>query len=127
MTNEPEPGSTENAGTQLVSNLKIARELEGPSWFRCDGRCSTRWSYADDIYVCRDCTDVQFDERCLKSLRAGTLETQVCNKNHDMLHVPKFDEKELKRIGKSNVKVGSMIMKVDDWVVGIKQQWGIAI
>jgi hypothetical protein len=44
----------------------------------------------------------------------------VCNKNHEMLHVPKHDEKELERIGKDNVKVGRKVISVRDWIQDIR-------
>lgn len=104
----------------------VTNELEGPLKFGCDGKCGKIWTYADDMYVCRVCADVQFDESCLRKLQEGTLGLQVCNKSHEMLHVPKYDEYKLKKIGKGNVMVGQEVMAVEDWLQKIKQDWGLS-
>jgi tetratricopeptide (TPR) repeat protein len=111
--------------TSPGSTIDTAKKLKGPISNYCDGQCGTIWTYANDIYVCKICEDVQFDEHCLKKVRAGTLERRICSKNHEMLHVPKYDEQELKTIGEGNVKVGQKIMTVEDWIQGIRNDWGI--
>jgi hypothetical protein len=65
-------GETDVSRGQIVT--RSSKDLEGPVGYNCDGRCGTSWSYADDIYVCRECKDVQFDKGCFDSLKAGTLE-----------------------------------------------------
>ncbi|KAJ5160763.1 uncharacterized protein N7482_007767 [Penicillium canariense] len=101
-------------------------ELGGPIANHCDGRCRTIWTYANDMYICRECADVQFDEGCLRKLREGTLVRQVCSKSHEMLHVPEYDEEKVKKIGKGNVMVGQEVMPVEDWIQKIKQDWGLS-
>jgi hypothetical protein len=126
-----EPAQEQNVSyaksTSSGSTADITRKLKGPLEYTCDGRCGTTWTYADDIYVCKLCNNIQFDEHCLKKMRVGTLERQICNKNHEMLHVPKYNEQELEMIGKGNVKVGQKIMSVDDWIQGIRNDWGIPV
>jgi hypothetical protein len=51
----------------------------------------------------------------------------VCNKNHEMLHEPKHNEKELERVGKDNVKVGQKVISVKDWIQGIRVDWEIPL
>lgn len=101
------------------------KELEGPIDYQCDGRCGTMWSYADDMYICRDCADVQFDESCLRKLQEGNLALQVCSKSHEFLHVPKYDDEKVKKIGKENVMVGQEVM-AEDWIRKIKRDWGFS-
>jgi hypothetical protein len=65
-----------------LSPLTVSpRNSKGPIGYYCGGYCGTKWTYADDMYVCRQC-DVRFDEHCLKQLRASMLGHKVCNKNH---------------------------------------------
>jgi hypothetical protein len=99
--------------------------LHGPMDDRCDGRCGTRWSFADNIYVCRDCDYVEFDEGCLKKLREGTLAPGICGKNHEMLHVPSYDATEREKIGAGNVKVGDHVLPVEKWLQRLKAEWAI--
>jgi tetratricopeptide (TPR) repeat protein len=102
-------------------------KLRGPIDDRCDGGCGTRWTFADDIYMCRDCDYVEFDKGCLHQLREGNLASQVCHKDHEMLHIPAFDMTERQKIGAGNVRVGEQILPVQEWVQRIKMDWGIKL
>lgn len=108
------------------ADADATKELEGPLGNACDGRCGTNWTYANDIYICRVCADVQFDGNCLRKLREGILELQVCSKHHEMLHVPEYDEEKARKIGKGNVMVGQEVMAVGDWIQKMKQDWGFS-
>ncbi|KAL3490234.1 hypothetical protein BJX62DRAFT_252146 [Aspergillus germanicus] len=119
-TNVPEAG---NGG--LGNTEKNNHKLVGPMLAYCDGECGTRWTFADDFYVCKACFDVRFDEICLHNLRAGTLKRKVCNPEHDMMHVPGYDPSERNRIGKGNVKVGEDIVPVEEWLRRIRRDWGL--
>jgi thioredoxin-like negative regulator of GroEL len=112
---------------EATSPEKAEKRLEGPLRYVCDGMCGKEWSYPDDIYFCRDCHEVMFDEGCLKKLRDGTLKVRNCQKTHEMLHAPKYDAEELEKVGKGNVKVGQEITRVEDWIQSIKQDWGISM
>lgn len=114
------------AAWSLIIPDQEDEDTEGPIRNQCDGRCGTIWTYANDIYICRECEDVQFDEGCLRKLQEGTLELQVCSKSHEMLHVPEYDEEKVKKIGKGNVMVGQEVMAVEDWIQKIKQDWGFS-
>jgi hypothetical protein len=60
-------------------------------------------------------------------MRNGTLKLNVCNKDHEMLHVPAYDPVERQRIGEGNVKVGEEILPVDQWLQRIRKGWGIKL
>ncbi|OQD79098.1 hypothetical protein PENANT_c062G09607 [Penicillium antarcticum] len=102
-----------------------SQDPNGPLYAACDGKCGTRWTFANDIHACRECDDVQFDLACLNKLRKGTLEINVCGKDHEMIHVPAYDAVKMEKIGVGNVKVGEKIMSVDDWIKRLKEDWGI--
>lgn len=93
----------------------------------CDGECGTEWPFADDMYYCKDCPDVQFDERCLAKLRAGTLGKKVCNPSHEFLYIPKWDKEAQKHIPKGSVRVGSDVLTMKEWLDRIRKEWGFAI
>ncbi|KAL9609751.1 MAG: hypothetical protein Q9167_005507 [Letrouitia subvulpina] len=97
----------------------------GPLPYVCDGKCGRQWKYADDIYVCKDCLDVMFDERCLKKLRSDELETNVCNPKHEFMYVPSWDETEAKERGSTNARLRGEIVPVTDWLESIRRQFGL--
>ena len=107
-----------------ATSFKI-KKPSGPLSNRCDGRCGTTWTFADDIYVCKDCIDVQFDHGCLELLRKGDLARNVCDKGHDFLHVEKYDFEKAARIGAGNVEVGGNVMTVKEWLDSIKKEWDV--
>jgi tetratricopeptide (TPR) repeat protein len=108
-----------------LSEVGDSQQLIGPIFDACDGQCGTEWTYADDLYVCRECDYMEFDIGCLNKLREGSLENQVCDKDHEMLHVPAYDLEHHQKIGQGNVLVGEEIISINDWLQGIKERWGI--
>jgi hypothetical protein len=42
-----------------------------------------------------------------------------------MLHVPVYDKAELDKIGEGNVRIAETIMKVEDWIQSLKEDWGL--
>ena len=108
---------------------------EGPLTYSCDGRCDHEWTYANDMYCCRYCPDTQFNHDCLEKLKSDTLLPYTCSPNHSWLHVPAWSDKEALAVGKGNVRVGGTlvdgkrvggeVVKVGDWLDGIREAWGI--
>ncbi|PIG84660.1 hypothetical protein AARAC_002020 [Aspergillus arachidicola] len=116
--------TTENTENPTTSDT-TERKLEGPLRDICDGDCGTYWTFANNFFLCKECNYVKFDQRCLDNLRNGTIEVKVCNKDHEMLHVPAYDPVERQRIGDGNVKVGEEILSVNEWLQRIRKGWGI--
>lgn len=116
----PQPPPLRRANTS-----RIARSPQGPLSYNCDGRCGKRWTYADDVYICRECIDVQFDAPCLEKLRQGNIGRDICDPTHDFMHVPSWDLQSLKRAQEGKVLVGDQVLKVDAWLEGIKREWGL--
>ncbi|TPX24225.1 hypothetical protein DIZ76_013568 [Coccidioides immitis] len=98
--------------------------LDGHLSFIWDGGCGHEWSYADDVYPCKDCIDVQFDTACYEKLKAGTLGQKLCNKNHDFLHVPRWDFEEAASVPESHVRVGGETITIPDWLSTIRKKYG---
>lgn len=125
-----------------VAELKIdippttVRVRSGDLRNQCDGRCNTRWFYANDIYSCKHCPDVQFDKACLDKLRAGTLNRHVCDADHEFLHVPKWSDEAFGEVGFWNVKVGGKmvdevrvggeVVEITQWLDGLREEWGVS-
>ncbi|KAB2569495.1 hypothetical protein DBV05_g11837 [Lasiodiplodia theobromae] len=132
------PTSLEN-GTAAAAIAGDGEDDEGPSppplndplGNTCDGNCNKQWAYADDIYVCKDCIDVQFCAGCVDKLRAGTLERQICGRDHAFLHVPKWTDiaaadEAAGGVPKGVVRVGDEVLAIKDWINGIRVKWGFA-
>jgi len=107
----------------------------GPLSYFCDGRCDTSWSYANDMYICRYCPDIQFTSDCLEKLKSNKLQRFICHPNHSWLHVPVWSDKEALEVGKGNVRVhgelvdgmrvGGKIVDVHEWLDEIREKWGV--
>lgn len=102
----------------------------------CDGYCGKEWGFADDFYCCKYCLDVQFDQKCLDRLRAGTLDRDICSKDHEWLHVPPWSDEEYFAVGKGRVRVGGEmrdgkriggeVVDVETWLDMLRKEWGIS-
>ncbi|KAL1955798.1 hypothetical protein VTO42DRAFT_8118 [Malbranchea cinnamomea] len=124
--NASQPSSAgETDDSDISTSDSEIRLRYGPISNICDGKCGREWSYADEIYACKDCIDVQFDNECLELLKAGTLNKRVCNKSHDFLYVPAWVDELAAQVPKGSVRVGEEIITVEDWLAGIKQRWEI--
>ena len=93
----------------------------------CDG-CDSPWSYVDDIYCCRDCLDVQFDKKCYPKLKAGLLNKAVCHPEHELLHIPPFDEAKWRQlVSKDAMEVGGKEIPRLVWLAAIRETWGVTL
>ncbi len=110
-------------------------ERDGSLGNTCDGLCGKRWKYADDIYCCKFCPDLQFCTDCRDKQEAGKLQRFICSPKHDWLHVPKWDDEEYAKVGRGKVKVGGEwdgqgrvggeVVTIDAWLNSLRDQWGI--
>lgn len=108
---------------------------QGNLGLQCDGNCGTRWPYADDLYSCKSCPDVQFCKDCLDKLKVGKLQFFICSPDHEWLHVPKWDDEEYAKVGRGKVKVGGTwdgekrvdgeIVTIETWLDSLRDQWGV--
>ncbi|KAB2568814.1 hypothetical protein DBV05_g12510 [Lasiodiplodia theobromae] len=94
----------------------------------CAGGCGCTWSgWADnDMYVCRDCADVQFDEPCWLRLKDGKLEEHVCGKDHEFIVLPRWEAAAAaERVGNQTVNVGGVEKNIDEWKQDVRRQYGL--
>lgn len=116
--------SAESADSPEASQSTSTTVLKGDVGFYCDGGCGHDWTFADNMYVCKDCIDVQFDEKCHKKLKDGKLDITVCSPSHSHLHVPPFDVDAWKRRKPEEMVVGDQIVLRSEWLKKLKNDWG---
>jgi hypothetical protein len=124
---EDETGDMRPPLRHATTSFNLANKLSGPLTYSCDGRCGKQWTYADDIYICRECIDCQFDASCLGKLKQGTLARDMCDKNHSFLYIPAWDIASADRFDAGTVLVGSRVLNVNEWREGIKRDWDAAV
>ena len=105
-----------------------------PLGYTCDGGCNVTLTYADSVWFCKMCDDVQFDDKCLKRLQQGTLARFVCSPDHEWQLVPSWVD-EFQATGKGRVRVegelqdgkrvGGRIVPAEEWLDMIREKWGI--
>lgn len=120
----------DGASSPPTTTAEPPARLHGPLSYSCDGACGHTWTFADDIYSCKDCIDVQFDRGCLENLRDGSLERWICGQDHEFLHVPKSEVVDEAAAAwtwllpsKGMMKVGDKVMTVKDWLNDIRREW----
>jgi hypothetical protein len=99
--------------------------LVGPLANFCDGRCNTKWSYADNMWICKDCADVQFDPVCYDKLKNGTLQRKVCSPLHHHFYIPPFQKERWLTTPEDQMWVNESLMSKKSWVEKIKVEWKI--
>ncbi|KAF1969307.1 hypothetical protein BU23DRAFT_477557 [Bimuria novae-zelandiae CBS 107.79] len=106
-----------------TTSFSLAKKLEGPLGYSCDGKCGKQWTFADDIYICRECIDTQFDAPCLEKLRRGALSCDACDKDHAFLHIPAWDIENADRAEAGKILVGGDVLDVNEWKEAIRKEW----
>ncbi|KAJ4354781.1 hypothetical protein N0V95_003554 [Ascochyta clinopodiicola] len=95
----------------------------------CAGDCDWSWDGRKDLdrdlYLCRDCAHVRFEESCYKKLCSGLLEQTACWKKHKLTKVPKTMLRDRDKIITGHVIVGGKVEKVDTWIAAARRQYDI--
>lgn len=90
----------------------------------CEGGCGHVFKDASEMWNClTESGQVQLDDACYQKLKAGTLEKDVCGKDHQHYWIPKRDEKKLADIPKGSVLVGDSILTLEDWKEKVKAKY----
>ncbi|EEH08289.1 conserved hypothetical protein [Histoplasma capsulatum G186AR] len=127
--------SDEDSRSRVPSPSPSFESRVGTLYIRCDGNryCDRTWTFANDIYVCKDCLKVHLCKYCFDKLQAGTLRdicsrrSVVCEKSHEFLHVPRWNDEEASRIPNGHVKVGENVITITDWVNNMRSQYGLTV
>lgn len=115
---------TSSDGTETELSDKKP-ELVGPLANYCDGHCGKEWSYADNMWICKDCADVQFDPLCYEKLKNGTLKEKVCSPLHYHFYVPPFDRDRWLATPEDQMWVDGSLKPKKDWAEKIREEWKI--
>jgi hypothetical protein len=126
MNQDPKECDSESENDAETALREQKRFLSGPLHYSCGGRCGKSWSYADDIYVCRECVDVQFDAPCLQKLQSNELTRDVCDRSHTFLHVPAWTPEVMKRAEAGKILVHGQVVDIKEWKENIRQEWGLS-
>ena len=117
-------GNEESAAPNDTTG-EVTSGLKGWLHSFCDG-CGIGWTYVDDIYVCKDCLDVQLEPNCHEKLLNGDLDPTICSKDHDFLYIPPFNQENWRLLVKDDMMVvGDKIMPRKEWLNDIRKQWSV--
>jgi tetratricopeptide (TPR) repeat protein len=110
-------------------------ERDGPLRQSCDGKCGKGWKFANDVYCCKSCPDVQFCKDCRDKLVAGKLQIFICSPDHEWMQVPNWDDEEYAKVGRGKVKVGGTwdgevrvggeVVTIEAWLDSLRDEWGV--
>ncbi|KAL2881278.1 hypothetical protein SGCOL_003227 [Colletotrichum sp. CLE4] len=88
----------------------------------CDG-CGRQFDDLNGVWTCIDeCGQVQFDEKCVKKLREGTLEKFVCSKDHQLEEFPE-PEFKVENMAKDKVRVNGKMLSLKAWAEIIRREY----
>ncbi|KAJ5110586.1 hypothetical protein N7532_001121 [Penicillium argentinense] len=90
---------------------------------QCSGLCEHKWRVPSEMWICMNCIMVYLEENCLRKLREGRLEQNVCHQDHDFLEVPKWDEDRMASLPKGKVPWGNQNITLDEWVQEIRKEY----
>lgn len=124
---ETNVGSNAKGKNEVLAKSTDIKSRKGPFSYECDGGCGHEWSYADNLYVCKDCLDVKFNSDCLEKVRKGELGFNICSSKHEWLHVPQWDDDQHSLLGDKQVKVGETVRSIDEWLNSIRKEWGFPL
>ena len=136
----PEPEKPLSNGDATDSENKLpngdTEELPPvePLGYSCDGSCRKEFQWADSMWFCKVCYDVNFCDECLEKVKNGTQSRYVCSADHQWLLVSSLAD-EFQETGKGRVRVGGEIkdgrriggnfVAVDAWLNDLKDAWNI--
>ncbi|KAI9373279.1 hypothetical protein BJX61DRAFT_541905 [Aspergillus egyptiacus] len=123
-----------NAGTSSLSTGKVEsrrpstpktpdsikptdpeKEDTAPVFAICDGGCGSYWETASEMWWCKDCINLAFDRDCFERLKGGTMPLKICNKDHDFLAVPKWDDAILEGAPGGSVPYAGKAISLEEW------------
>ncbi|KAL4785921.1 hypothetical protein BJX76DRAFT_150863 [Aspergillus varians] len=81
----------------------------------CDGGCGHYWETASEMWWCKDCINLAFDKDCFDQLQSDALPLKLCDKEHEFLKVPKWDEAVLKDVPRGSVPYGGKAISLEEW------------
>lgn len=103
--------------------MSLEDRLRGGLCLSCSGGCTEYWRYAENLWICQDCFEVQLDETCYRKLCDGALYVGLCSGKHSFLHLPPYGEELRNARTEGQVWVGDSLVDKREWLEGIKREW----
>ncbi|KAL2827846.1 hypothetical protein BJY01DRAFT_255572, partial [Aspergillus pseudoustus] len=94
-----------------------------PVFAICDGGCGEYWETASEMWWCKDCINLTFEKDCFQQLRSDTLPLKVCDKHHEFLEVPKWDDSVLKDAPRNSVPYAGKLISLEEWKRAIVRKY----
>ncbi|PLB45749.1 hypothetical protein P170DRAFT_439473 [Aspergillus steynii IBT 23096] len=89
----------------------------------CDGECGHYWETASEMWWCKDCINLTFDRDCFEKLQKGTLPLNICDKSHEFLVLPKWDDDKMRKIPRGYVPYGERAISLEEWKGVIRKMY----
>ncbi|KAF9891731.1 hypothetical protein FE257_003212 [Aspergillus nanangensis] len=88
---------------------------ESQAFAICDGECGYCWETASEMWWCKDCINITFEKNCFQLLQQGTLPLNVCDKRHEFLQFPKWEDEKMRQLPKGFVPYGEKAIPLEEW------------
>lgn len=96
------------------NNNRTIPPQSGPVFAVCDANCGHGWTTASEMWWCRECINLTLDQSCYQRLKNGMLQLNICDRQHEFLFIPKWDEEKM-RVRKGLVPYGEGAISLDEW------------
>ncbi|KAL2822124.1 hypothetical protein BDW59DRAFT_149666 [Aspergillus cavernicola] len=98
-------------------------QAAAPVFAICDGGCGFYWETASEMWWCKDCINLTLDRDCFDQLQSDTLPLKVCDKGHEFLAVPKWDDALLKKAPRGFVPYDGKAISLEEWKRAIVKEY----
>ncbi|KAL3477766.1 hypothetical protein BJX99DRAFT_225700 [Aspergillus californicus] len=109
------PSTPNTPKTPEMKPVDPEQDISAPVFAICDGGCGSYWETASDMWWCKDCINLTFDKDCFDQLQSDTLPLKVCDKDHDFLNVPRWDDAVLKGAPRGSVPYAGKAISLEEW------------
>ncbi|KAL2867422.1 uncharacterized protein BJX67DRAFT_381124 [Aspergillus lucknowensis] len=89
----------------------------------CSCECGSKWEAPGDMWWCMDCIRVVLTPKCKESVEKGNSANGVCDKSHQHLYIPKWDEERMKKVSKDMVPWKGEIISMEEWLDKIAKRY----
>jgi tetratricopeptide (TPR) repeat protein len=95
------------------------------SQYLCDS-CRQSWTHMlTDCWACRNCLCVQLCTPCHEKLLADDIDPLICNKEHEFVYLPKFDDEKWSSVPDDMILVGGKLVAREQWLNQFREKWDV--
>ncbi|CAG1977442.1 unnamed protein product [Fusarium graminearum] len=110
-------------GEAFIGTFESEPEKPDSEFLCCDG-CEVGWVSVSEFWTCLSCSGtVQFCVDCYKKFQEGTLNNNVCKREHEHYFLPKKDVDEVDAVPNGSVKIGERVITFEAWKEEIREQY----